>query len=92
MHQDLRHVSQRLKELAVKKPTPQYRSEVAEALRSKHEGIRVCAAKTLGAWGDAASLKSLRSLVETFAKAQAKWGALGAAVVTLEPHIERGQM
>jgi len=85
---DLHETSLRLKVLASKKPNDEYRNEVLKALSSKHEGIGVCAAKTLSAWGDSKSVEDLRTTLNRIAKREARWAATGAISKELYPHLK----
>ena len=87
MEKDLQLISIKLRELSKLKPTASYIVEVDEALASKHEGIKVCAAKTLGAWGDSSSIEKLKNLLETIAKLEARWGAASAISRALAPNL-----
>lgn len=84
---DLQKTSYRLSVLSTKKPKTIYIQEVEEALQSKYEWIQVCAAKTLGAWGDARSQEKLKTFLTTLSKLRARWGAITAAVDALSPHL-----
>ncbi|MEW8035810.1 MAG: hypothetical protein AB2817_07030 [Candidatus Thiodiazotropha sp.] len=89
---ELDKVKKRLSELAVRKPNAGFVEEVDAALESKHEGIQVCAAKTLGAWGDEKSIEKLKSGIEKLAKLPARWGAVSAMSKSLAPHLKQNDI
>jgi hypothetical protein len=69
MSLDLKTQCEHLAALGTKPPSASARRELEEALHSKWEGVQVTAARVLAAWGDAASLVAVRSLlVEVSAK------------------------
>jgi HEAT repeat protein len=89
---ELDKVSKRLSELAANKPNRYSVEEVDSALQSKHEGIQVCAAKTLGAWGDEKSIEKLKNRLEKISKLPARWGAVSAMSKSLAPHLKQNDI
>ena len=59
---DLGKECQRILQLGEKKPRPDARQEINQALESKHEGVQATAIKVLGMWGDEKSRELLKEL------------------------------
>jgi hypothetical protein len=91
---ELHNIALRLAELGKKKPSAAARREVAEALTTKAEGIRVNAMKVLAAWGDDRALDELkRLLVENIRSGNREM--IQVIVRLLIPHIaklDRGEV
>lgn len=84
---DLRTVTERLRSLAGRRPTPQQRIEVYAALSNKWEGVQATAARVLARWGDRESVEQLRHLLVRCFDREAGWGIRGVVVRALRPVV-----
>jgi hypothetical protein len=88
MSSDLQVTAARLAELAKTSPTAGERREVEEAAKSKWEGTQVAAARTLCAWGDSQSLRSVRELLERLAQDRSRHASISAVAKALSPNLK----
>lgn len=81
-----------LNALAQRRPRPDRLGVVRDALQDKFEGVQSAALKVLGAWGDAESLKLLRSFLTKAFERPHGWAIRGVAIDALVPHIDKGDV
>jgi HEAT repeat protein len=84
---DLRQVTNRLRQLGAKRPTPESWAEVAAALSNKWEGVQAVAAQVLGRWGDRESVEQLRGFLARCFGRRYGWGIRKAVVWALRPVV-----
>lgn len=85
---DLGILTERLRSLDTRRPTPERRAEVVAVLSSKYEGVQSVAAQVLAAWGGRESVDVLRGwLAETLRRKQG-WAITGVAVGALRGLVE----
>jgi HEAT repeat protein len=80
---DLRRVTDRLRELGAKRPTPEARTEVVAALSSKWEGVQAVAAEVLAGWGDRDCVEHLRGFLSRSFAREHGWAIRGVLVKAL---------
>jgi HEAT repeat protein len=80
---ELRAVTERLRSLGAKRPTPEARSEVVAALSSKWEGVQAVAAEVLAGWGDRECVGHLRQFLIRCFEREYGWAIRGVVVRAL---------
>ena len=84
---DLRELTERLRRLGTRRPSPEARTEVLAGLSSKWEGVQVVATGVLGRWGDRESVERLREFLSECFGREAGWGIREVIVRALRPAV-----
>jgi hypothetical protein len=84
---DLKPLTDHLSALARSRPNDEARAQVAQALLSKWDGVRVAATKALCAWGDEASVSQAKNAVAQLSSKEARWAKAGAMAEAIAPHL-----
>lgn len=84
---DLRAISENLRALTGRRPTPAQRAEVIAALSSKWEGVQATAAQVLASWGGRDSVEQLREFLTGCFSREAGWAIRGVVVRALRPIV-----
>jgi hypothetical protein len=84
---ELQRQSDEIRKLAGRRPTPDRRRVLTEALRSKWEGSQALAVKTLAEWGDRESIEAIRDYLLAAFDRKSSWAVRGVAVQALAPLI-----
>ena len=77
--EDLHELSEYLRMLGERRPTPEVRAEVNAALNHKREGIQSVAAQVLANWGGRESLVALRTWLGDCLRRESGWSVQGVA-------------
>jgi hypothetical protein len=75
---DLKSLCTHLEALGQRKPNPEAREQLRQALESKWDGVRTIAAKSLCTWADEQSIVSVREALEELAAKPARYAAVAA--------------
>src|SRR5688500_14610262 len=84
---DLRAVTDRLRSLGSKRPTPESRAEVVAALSGKWEGVQAVAVEVLAGWGDRDCVEHLRQFLTGCFEREYGWAIRGVAARALRPVV-----
>jgi HEAT repeat protein len=84
---DLRAVTERLRSLGAKRPTPESRAEAVAALSSKWEGVQAVAAEVLAGWGDRECVGHLRQFLTRCFEREHGWAIRGVVARALRPVV-----
>jgi HEAT repeat protein len=84
---DLETEAASLRQLKNRKPTPERRRQLVQALNSKFEGLQSVALQVLGAWGDPDSAATLRKFLEEAFARPYGWSIRKVAVNALSSAV-----
>lgn len=84
---DLKPLTDHLAGLARSRPNADAQAQVAQALLSKWEGVRVAGVRVLCSWGDEESLSLAKEAVARLSSKEARWASDGAMAEAIAPHL-----
>ena len=84
---ELQAEAERIRSVIGRRPTPERRAILKQALSSKWEGTQAHAIKALAAWGDRESVDTIRDFLISAFDRKLGWAVRGVAIRALAPIV-----